>query len=535
MSQATGVGAVLRRIELFSRHVLGMPLYEYQLAPLRAILESVLKEHGHDFLLIFPRQSGKNEAVAHLFVYLLNLLQRSGGSIVFAAIGDGVGRGLRRLEERLDNRWNRGQWTKSARPLRRALGKAGVLFLSSHPQAYARGETARWLLVVDELQDNDAQHLEAVFEPMRAAYNATAVYLGTVRFSSDALWQKRQQLERQQAADGVQRVFLVPPHRVTRENKAYARFLQRKTAQLGHNHPIIKSEYYLQPIDAEGGLFPPRRRKLMRGRHPRLDEPRDGHTYVATLDVGGQDEGATSALAQLKNPARDYTVATVFELERAQRTAPGPTYRAVDVFVDHGSRHFQEGPGRPSLVQRLVAFLQRWRAAHVVGDATGVGEGVLDWLAAALGPSRVTPFRFTARSKAQLGNRFLSVVETGRFRYWAADGNRRLLSDDGPQTADGALSDEPPLSDAWWFWQQCAHCIYEMPEGGTPERSLSWGVPASASISTPAGPKPVHDDRLVSAMLVAQYDELVQQGALRLGEGHSAVIKPRDVMRDLRF
>lgn len=532
MSQSTGVGAIMRRIELFSRHVLGMPLYDYQLAPLRAIVDSVLQGHGHDFLLIFPRQSGKNEAVAHLFVYLLNLLQRKGGSIVFAAIGDGLGRGLRRLEERLENRWNHGQWTKSARPLRRGLGAANVVFLSSHPQAYARGETARWLLVVDELQDNDAQHLEAVFEPMRAAYNATAVYMGTVRFSSDALWQKRRQLERQQAADGVQRVFLVPPQRITRENKAYARFLQRKTAQLGRNHPIIKSEYYLQPIDAEGGLFPPRRHKLMRGRYPRLDAPRDGQTYVATLDVGGQDEGATSALAQLKNPARDYTVATIFELKQAQGPAPGPTYHAVDVFVDHGSRHFQEHPGRPSLVQRLVAFLQHWRVAHLVGDATGVGEGVLDWLAAVLGPSRVTPFRFTARSKAQLGNRFLSVVETGRFKYWTTDGRTQTAGD---EPRPPAVAAEPPLSDAWWFWQQCAHCIYEMPEESAPERSLSWGVPAGASVSTPAGPRPVHDDRLVSAMLVAQYDELVQEGVLNLGQGRSAVIKPRDVMEELSF
>ena len=517
---ASPVTALLRRIDLFSRHVLRVPLYDYQLAPLQAILDSVLNRRGRDFLLIFPRQSGKNEAVAHLFVYLLNLLQRRGGSIVFAAVGDGIGRGLRRLEERLDNDWNRGCWKKSTRPLRRTLGKASVVFLSSHPAAYARGETAHWLLVIDELQDNDAQHVEAVFEPMRAAANATAVYLGTVRFSSDALWQKRMQLERQQAADGVQRVFVVPPKQVTRENKAYAAFLQRKLAQLGRNHPIVKSEYFLQPIDAEGGLFPPRRRRLMRGQHARQEGPHAGRTYVATLDVGGQDEGATSALAQLKNPARDYTVATIFELQPAQGIAPGPTYHAVDVFVDHGSRHFQEAPGRPSLVQRLVAFLQHWRVAHVVGDATGVGEGVLDWLAAALGVARVTPFRFTAQSKAQLGNRFLSVVETGRFRYWTAD---------DPEMA------EAPGSDEWWFWQQCAHCTYEMPAGSAPQRALSWGVPAGATVSTPAGSQLVHDDRLVSAMLVAHVDELVQQGKLSVGVGRSAVVKPVDPLRDLRF
>ena len=69
--------------------------------------------------------------------------------------------------------------------------------------------------------------------------------------------------------------------------------------------------------------------------------------YVATLDVAGEDEAATDPIARLANPGRDYTVCTVFRVEypAADSMAPGPTYRAVDVFVDHGSKHFQETPG----------------------------------------------------------------------------------------------------------------------------------------------------------------------------------------------
>ena len=91
MSRPAAAKTVLRRIDLFSRHVLRVPLYGYQLRPLHAIVDSILNQKGQDFLLVFPRQSGKNEAVAHLLIYLLNLLQRRGGAIVFAAIGDGVG------------------------------------------------------------------------------------------------------------------------------------------------------------------------------------------------------------------------------------------------------------------------------------------------------------------------------------------------------------------------------------------------------------------------------------------------------------
>jgi hypothetical protein len=62
---------LLNDIGLFSRHVIGLPLYDYQLQPLRAIVDAVLNRQGGEFLLVFPRQSGKNEAVAHLLVYLL--------------------------------------------------------------------------------------------------------------------------------------------------------------------------------------------------------------------------------------------------------------------------------------------------------------------------------------------------------------------------------------------------------------------------------------------------------------------------------
>lgn len=94
---------LLRDIERFSTHVIGLPLYGYQLDPLRHIIDSVLHNAGREYLLVFPRQSGKNESIAQLLVYLLALLQRRGGQFVFGAIGDGLGRGQRRLEERLDN------------------------------------------------------------------------------------------------------------------------------------------------------------------------------------------------------------------------------------------------------------------------------------------------------------------------------------------------------------------------------------------------------------------------------------------------
>ena len=82
----------LNDIGQFSSFVLGLPLFDYQLQPLYPIIDSIRHQYGREYLLLFSRQSGKNEAMAHLLVYMLNMLQRKGGSMVFAATGDGLGR-----------------------------------------------------------------------------------------------------------------------------------------------------------------------------------------------------------------------------------------------------------------------------------------------------------------------------------------------------------------------------------------------------------------------------------------------------------
>ena len=270
------VRALLADPARFSELVLGQPLREYQLAPLCAVVESVVDRRGLEFLLVFPRQAGKNETVAHLLVYLLNLYRRTGGNVVYGAIGDQLGVGIDRLEQRLENAWNAGRWSKAAGPARRMLGQAGVVFVSSHPSARVRGQTAHHLVVIDETQDQDAAHIEAVFTPMRASTNASALYIGTVRTSSDYLWQKKVELERETARDGIQRVYMVGPDEVIGEVPAYGEFLRAQVARYGREHPIVASEYFLTPIDAAGGLFPERRRRLMRGDHGRQSAPAAG-------------------------------------------------------------------------------------------------------------------------------------------------------------------------------------------------------------------------------------------------------------------
>ena len=96
-----------------------------------------------------------------------------------------------------------------------------------------------------------------------------------------------------------------------------------------------------------------------------------------------------------------------------------------------------------------------------------------------------------------------------RDRYW---------SDDAAQE----------LSDGWWFWQQCTHCGYDLPPEGRFEKDLQWGVPATLKIPTSQGNLLVHDDRLLSAALIAEYDRLIADQKLSVGYTSSVILQSAD-------
>ena len=494
---------ILLSLRLFSRTVIQLPLRDYQVGPADAVIQSVLMNEGLEFLWVFPRQSGKDEAVAQMLAFLLMLFHRTEAQIIHTyPTATQISVGVSRLENRMSNLWMAGSWWSKSKPTRRGLGVAQCGFFSGHPLAKAEGATANVLLIVNEVQDHNEPTVERRFTPMRSSTNATALYVGTVRTTDDYLWRTKLRLEKLQKKDGQQRVFIVSPAAVGAENEHYAAFVDSQVLQRGRQHPIIRTEYFNEPVDVAAGLFPRRRRVLMQGGHLRLDGPQPNEIYIGLVDVGGQDEAATSAFADLVNPGRDYTTLTICRVVTGASDI-GPVYEVVDVWADQGTRHFQAMPGRPSLFDQLVARLKHWGVVAVVSDFTGVGQGITDALIDAL-TLPVFGFDFSkAYGKSRLGNDFLSIVETGRFRYFA-----------------GSMEEE--LGDFWWFFTQVEHCGYELAEGVPIERGLRWEVKSSAKVVTSTGESiSIHDDRLLSAALIAEVDRLVKKGELFLVTGGS--------------
>ena len=65
---------LLRDPVTFARCASGLTLRSYQRGVIEAIFDSVINTRGMEFVVMFPRQSGKNELQAQLEVYLLTLL-----------------------------------------------------------------------------------------------------------------------------------------------------------------------------------------------------------------------------------------------------------------------------------------------------------------------------------------------------------------------------------------------------------------------------------------------------------------------------
>jgi len=476
---------LLRDVVLFVRYASGLKLRRYQEAVARAIVHSVLHHQGLSFVVIFPRQSGKNELQAQIQAYLLTLLSADRHKIVQISPTwkPQTENAMRRLEEVLSgNLIVRHRWEKHYGHIYQ-VGKARVVFLSGSPTANIVGATASTLLSVDEAQDIRIDKYDKEIAPMAASTNATTVFWGTAWTSCTLLARELRLAKAAQEKDGVRRVFHLDANAVMAEVPAYGKHLDEQISRLGRTHPLIRTQYYCEEIDAEGGLFTPERQTLMRGAHPPLFEPLHGEIYAMLVDVAGADEAEGDLeTGGLRNPGRDATALTIIAVETRDAEdilTGGPIYRVVH-------RRLWVGVSHTSLYGQLRALAETWRVRCLVVDATGIGAGLAAFLDRAL-PGKVKPFVFSAKTKSRLGWGFLAVVDSGRFRDIAMP--------------DGDSSRQSKLSQA--FFKEAAFCQYHVQP--SPNKIIHWGVPDGTH--DPASGELIHDDLLVSASLCAVLDE----------------------------
>lgn len=468
----------------FAETASGVVLRSYQAEVALAILDSVRQRRGLSFVVMFPRQSGKNELQAQLEAYLLLLLSQTDAELVKVSPTwkPQTLNAMRRLERVLSaNLLTRNLWKKESGYIYR-IGRARMLFFSGNPEANIVGATASTLLEVDEAQDVLPDKFDKDIAPMAASTNATRVFFGTAWTSDTLLGRELRNARQAEAGDGVRRTFVLTAKDVGAVLPAYGDFVAGQVARFGRSHPMVRTQYFSEEIESGGGLFPPERCALMRGSHPALTAPQPGEAYAFLIDVGGEDAANQLAGEGLENPARDLTALTIVAAGLTGLENPllrKPAYRVVRRVQWQGTPHSQ-------LYALLTGLAETWQPQQVVVDATGVGAGLASFLGAAL-LGRVTPFVFTPASKSKLGWDFLTVIETGRFQ------------DHSAQDADAEAARLQAL-----FQAQAAACEMQVRRG--PEHQLAWGVPDGRR--APADGEWLHDDLLISAALCAVLDGL---------------------------
>ena len=476
------VADVLMDVELFINETSLIKLRKYQAGVASAICDSVFSGAGRSFVVMFPRQSGKNELQAQIESYLLTLSSQMPGAEIVKVSPTWKPQTLntmRRLEHVLEtNSVAKHLWHKESGYIYRT-GNARISFFSGQPRSNIVGATASILLEVDEAQDVMIAKYDKDIAPMAASTNATRVFWGTAWTSRTLLARELRAARDAQKKDGFKRVFVLTADQVKKEVPAYGEFVAAQVARLGRNHPMIKTQYFSEEIDAEGGLFPTERKALMCGQHAAIFEPEPDKTYAATLDLAGEDEAVISNpaaqianIAELSNPLRDSTALTIFEIDFSSVDDPligKPSYKVVNRYCWLGTKHAK-------LYGEIKAIAELFAVRYIAVDATGVGAGMCSFLSATLG-DRVIPFEFNVRTKSDLLWNFLGIIDSGRFKDYQ------------PDDAE--------------FWRQVDFCEFEILEG--PQKRVRWGVPDGTRDA--ASGDLVHDDLLISAAMCAVLDE----------------------------
>ena len=512
----SGLVHVMRSPDIFIRDFSKLNLREYQRGVCDAIHLSMADHAGRSIVVMFPRQSGKNELQAQMECFLLALFQLTNNCEMVKVSPTWKPQTLnamRRLERVLEiNAMTKDIWSKESGYIYK-VGNSRIYFFSGQPRANIVGATASMLLEVDEAQDVITSKYDKEIAPMAASANATKVFWGTAWTSRTLLSRELRSAREQEKKDHIQRVFVMTANDVASEVPEYGDFVNEQVARLGRNHPMVKTQYFSEEIDAEGGLFPPERQALMRGPHPPQISPEPDQVYAMTLDLAGEDETLTPDIEdgeaeQLATAKRDSTALSTFLVDLSTVDDPlihKPTYRLINRREWVGVKH-------ATLYGQIKALAELFDVRWLVVDSTGVGAGLTSFLSASLG-EKVIPFLFNSRTKSDLLWDFLGIIDSGRFKDHAMPGHCE-------ERSDVAIS-SPEQKE---FWRQISFCEFEIIPG--PQKTVRWGVPDGTR--DPADGNLVHDDLLISAAMVAVLDS--QDWTV---SGPTLIIKSTDPLKEL--
>lgn len=266
------------------------------------------------------------------------------------------------------------------------LGNASVEFLSSGPNANVVGGTASKCLDMDEAHKIDRAKFDEDFAPFTANTAAATLLWGVASNGLDTIEAYRES----NMAEGRGDLNLRYPCEIWMDvHEPYRIHVEDRINKLGYDHPIIKTQYRLIKVAAEGRyLNEAQIRSLMEGDHERQRKPRKGSQYEMVIDVAASNEECNpeDVIEGEEDTATDSAVIWIYEVtDKVASNGIFPIVHLVNLV-------WSTGASLPNFEKEVDEAIEFWRPTKVTIDAVGVGRQVAESMAAKYGPHTVNVY-----------------------------------------------------------------------------------------------------------------------------------------------
>ena len=275
------VNALVDKVMLFMKALVGHELHGYQEPLGRRVIESVIINDGEEITALASRQSGKSETIANTVATLMVILPRlakmypdllgkfSNGLWVgmFAPIQSQVetldSRTVSRLtsehaleilgDPEIDD--SVGKTPGVVRNIKLKKSGSTLMMMTANPRAKIESKSFH-LIIIDECQEADDFVVAKSISPMGAYYNATIVKTGTPTTSKNNFYKAIQHNKRRQTngRNSKQNHFQWDWRDVAKINPNYNTFIKKEMLRIGEDSDEFQMSYNCKWL-LERGMF----------------------------------------------------------------------------------------------------------------------------------------------------------------------------------------------------------------------------------------------------------------------------------------
>ena len=272
------------------------------------------------------------------------------------------------------------------------LGSASVEFISSGPNANVVGATASTCLDMDEAHKISRAKFDEDFAPFTANTAAATLLWGVASNGLDTLEAYREK----NVEEGMAHLNLYYPCEVWMDiHEPYRIHVEDRIRMLGYDHPIIKTQYRLIKVAAEGRyLSEAQVRSLLSGDHERVRKPRPGKRYQMVVDIaaGNEELNPDGEIEGMEDTSTDSGVIWIYEI--TGDLASNGFFPVVHVV----NLTWSTGASLPQFEKEVDAQIDFWNPDKVTIDAVGVGRQIAESMKTKYGENTVNVYTASSTS-----------------------------------------------------------------------------------------------------------------------------------------